>query len=113
MQLVITEPAEHDLGDIVDYIASDNPDAAANVYKKIVVAANRLIDFPAMGRSGWLPGTRELVIPNLPYIVVYQVDATRDTVTILAVFHGARDLVHALAERGKASKTPSRDHSRK
>lgn len=101
MRLVITEPAAHDLDGIVDYIATDNPDAAENVYRSIVAAARRLIDFPALGRSGWLPGTRELVIPDFPYIIVYQVDAVHDTVTVLAVFHGARDLARALTTRRK------------
>lgn len=104
MRLIITEPAEQDLDGIVDYIAADNPGAAASVFKQIVVAANRLTDFPAMGRSGWLPGTRELVVPDLPYIIVYQVEAPSDTVTILAVFHGARNLALALAERRKQTR---------
>lgn len=104
MRLVITAPAEQDLNGIIDYIAADNPDAAANVYKNIVVAAHRLIDFPALGRSGWLPGTRELVVPGLPYIVVYQVDAVHDAVILLAVFHSARDLARALTKRRKKTR---------
>lgn len=99
MRLVITEPAGHDLDGIVDYIAADNPAAAASVYQKIVATARRLKDFPALGRSGWLPGTRELVVPDLPYIIVYQVEAAHNTISILAVFHDARDLVRALTER--------------
>ena len=36
---------------------------------------------------------------GLPYIVVYEVSA--EAVTVLAVFHGARDLARAMAERSK------------
>lgn len=108
MQVSVAQAAQQDLVDIVDYVASDNPTAAENVYDHIVAAAERLADFPAMGRSGWLPGTRELVVPGFPYIVVYQVDAAHDTVTILAVFHGARDLVRALTERRKKAKKQRR-----
>ena len=50
-----------------------------------------------MGRSGRLPGTREFPVTNLPYLIVYEVGA--EVVTILAVFHAARDLARALAER--------------
>ena len=50
-----------------------------------------------MGRPGRLPGTRELAIAALLYIIVYEADA--GTVTILAVFHTSRDLKQALAKR--------------
>ena len=96
-RLVFAEPAERDLADIIDYIASDNPSAAEKFYRSVVGATRRLIDFPEMGRIGRLPDTRELSLPSLPYLIVYQV--TVNAVTILAVFHTARDLARALAER--------------
>ena len=95
--LVFAEPAARDLDSILDYIAIDNPTAAKNVYRSIVASAERLIQFPEIGRAGRLPETRELPVSSLPYIIVYEVSL--DVVTILAVFHGARDLAHALAER--------------
>ncbi len=97
MRLVFADPAARDLEDIIDYIAIDNPTAAESVYRGVMGTAQNLTDFPDIGRVGRLPGTREFPLPGLPYIVVYQVDA--DTVTILAVFHGARDLARALKER--------------
>ena len=46
--------------------------------------------FPIRGRASIrMDGRRELVIPPLPYIVVYQVK--RETVEISRVFHGAQD----------------------
>lgn len=95
--LVIAEPAARDLEEIVDYIALDNPAAAENVYRGIVRAAERLPEFPALGRPGRHPDTRELSVPGLPYLLVYAVDT--EAVTILAVFHTARDLVRALHGR--------------
>ena len=97
MRLVFAEPAARDLDDIIDYIALDNQDAAEKVYRAVAATAARLIDFPEIGRSGRLPGTREFAVPSLPYLIVYEVGS--EVVTILAVFHGARDLVRALAER--------------
>lgn len=41
-----------------------------------------------MGRPGRVPGTRELVIANTPFLVPYRVKG--DTVIVLRVFHGAR-----------------------
>lgn len=97
MRLVFAEPAARDLNDIIEYIALDNPPAAERVFRAIVASAERLADFPEIGHVGRLPDTREFSITGLPYIVVYQID--RDTVTVVAVFHGARDLARSLAAR--------------
>ena len=96
--MVFAEPAERDLGGIIDYIALDSPAAAEKVYRAIAAAAERLTDFPELGRPGRLPDTRELLVSTLPYPIIYQVGA--GVVTILAVFHTSRDLAQALAERG-------------
>ncbi|KGM34194.1 type II toxin-antitoxin system RelE/ParE family toxin [Inquilinus limosus] len=104
MRLVFAEPAESDLKDIIDYIALDNPLAAERVYGAIVATAERLTRFPEIGRVGRLPDTRELTVTSLPYLIVYQV--ATETVTILAVFHGARDLARALDERKAGLKPP-------
>lgn len=100
-QLVIAEPAARDLEGIVDYIALDNPDAAERVYRGIVSAAEKLPEFPAMGRPGRHPETRELSIADLPYLIVYEVGS--GAVTILAIFHASRDLAKALHDRMRAS----------
>ena len=44
-----------------------------------------------MGRDGRDLGTREWVVPQLPYIVVYEVDTARGEVIVTAVFHGAQN----------------------
>ncbi|MDY0242519.1 MAG: type II toxin-antitoxin system RelE/ParE family toxin [Rhodospirillaceae bacterium] len=97
MRLVFAEPAERDLGNIIDYIALDNPAAAEKVFRAIITTAGRLTRFPEIGRIGRVSGTYELIVTGLPYLIVYQV--TADTITVVAVFHGARDLTQALAER--------------
>jgi toxin ParE1/3/4 len=96
-RLVIAEPAARDLGQIIDYIALDNPVTAQDVYRSIVQAATRLAEFPALGRPGRHPETRELSVAGLPYLIVY--DVRQDMVTILAIFHTSRDLVQALRIR--------------
>jgi toxin ParE1/3/4 len=71
-----------------EYIARDDPAAAA----RVVIAINRAVEnlqrYPAMGRPGRVVGTRELVIAKTPYIIPYRV--RDDCVEILRVFHGAR-----------------------
>lgn len=96
-RLVISGPAARDLEEILDYIALDNPAAAERVYRAIEAAAQKLPQFPGLGRKGRHPETRELSVPGLPYLIVYH--TSPDAVTILAVFHGARDLARALRER--------------
>ena len=70
------------------YIARDNPAAAARVVMAIEEAVRNLTRFPALGRPGRVPGTRELVVPTTPYIIPYRV--RNNAVEILRVFHAAR-----------------------
>lgn len=88
MRIVWTEPARHDLREIVLYIAQDNPYAARNLQAEIRERVTLLQDNPHLGRPGRIDGTRELVMGNNPYILPYRV--RQDRIEILAVFHGAR-----------------------
>ena len=54
----------------------------------IEAAVSRLADFPESARPGRVPGTRELVVPATPFIVVYRIEAT--DVVILRILHGAQ-----------------------
>jgi toxin ParE1/3/4 len=61
------------------------------VGERIREAVSLLGDLPYIGREGVLAGTRELVVPGLPYVVVYRIDiAEQETVVILGVYHGAQ-----------------------
>lgn len=75
------------------FIAADNPRAAAMIAERILNAVERLRDFPASGRPGRLPHTRELVVPGTPFFLPYRVKG--ESVEILGVIHGPR-----LRERG-------------
>lgn len=88
MRLRWTTPALRDLETIGDYIGRDSPAAAAKTVTRIFDQVDALKAHPHMGRAGRAPGTRELVIAETPFIVVYRVRA--DDVEALAVFHGAR-----------------------
>jgi len=69
----------------VEYIAGDNPTAAAEVAQRIWDVSQMLADQPGMGRLGRVAGTRELVISGLPYILPYIEKA--GAVIILRVMH--------------------------
>ena len=77
-----------------DYLAAKNPQAARQVFRRIVSATRRLGEFPHSGRVGQVEGTRELVVAGLPYLVVYQVSG--EQVEILRVFHTSRDWPSAM-----------------
>jgi toxin ParE1/3/4 len=73
----------------VGYIANHDPLAAERVAQRIVETVERLATFPASGRPGRKPDTRELVISNtFSYLVVYGVRS--GIVYILRVLHTAQ-----------------------
>ncbi|MGH9524032.1 MAG: type II toxin-antitoxin system RelE/ParE family toxin [Terriglobales bacterium] len=81
--------AERNLDAIGEFIAEDNPEAAERTIRRIVEAIDLLRDRPALGRAGRVPGTRELVIPDTPFIVPYRI--RNGILEILRVLHGARN----------------------
>jgi len=89
-------PALADRLSIIDYIASESARAAAAVDDRVSSAVNRLCDFPRSGRTGRVAGTRELVIVQTPYLVIYQIDD--NVISILRVLHGAQRWPDGLPE---------------
>ena len=81
--------AVSDLAAIRNFISESDPKAAGAVVDRVLRSVERLESFPKSGRVGQISGTRELVVPGLPYIVVYTTDNT--DISIIGVFHGARD----------------------
>jgi len=88
MRLRWTAPALRDLEALGDHIARDDPAAATRIVARIFDQTDGLVAHPDIGRPGRIPGIRELVVKDTPYIVPYRVrDAEAE---LLAVFHGAR-----------------------
>ncbi len=71
-----------------EYIARNDPEAAARIVSSILSSVERLATFPASGRPGRIPGTRELIVPGTPFIIPYRIRA--GTVEILRVLHASR-----------------------
>ena len=84
-----TEQATQQLDQAHDYIAfSNNRQVAARITTQIVNGVQQLAAFPMSGKAGRVPGTRELVISNTPFIAAYAIDNT--DIVILAIYHGAQ-----------------------
>lgn len=71
-----------------EFIGRDDPEAARRVIATIWAAVERLRQYPAMGRVGRVPGTRELVVSSTPYLVPYRI--REDRIEILRVLHSSR-----------------------
>lgn len=74
------------------HISKENPEASKRVVKKIRKTVELLADNPALGHVGRLHGTRELVIPNLHYLIPYRINLRKQRVEILHVFHTSRKM---------------------
>ena len=86
MRIRWLDQAVNDLKAVRSYIAEDNPRAAGEVAQRIRQAVRVLSDYPAAGRRGRVPNTRELVVTDniLPYSI------RAGAVEILRVLHRAR-----------------------
>lgn len=74
----------------IDYLLERSPRAAARSSEEIDRQVDLLTDFPRMGRTGKLRGTRELVISRTKFGAVYRIDEVADVVLILRFYHGAQ-----------------------
>lgn len=88
MQVVWSPRAVQHLSRLRRYIEKENPKAASKVARRILDVVSLLQTMPHAGRPGRVPGTRELVIADTPFLVVYRVQAR--TLQIVAVLHAAQ-----------------------
>jgi toxin ParE1/3/4 len=88
VEVVWSPLARSRLREIHAFVARDKPDAAARLATRIVAVVENLREHPYLGRTGAVPGIRELVIGGTPHIVPYRVEAGR--VIIGTIWHGAQ-----------------------
>lgn len=77
-----------DLEQVEAYVAEDCAAVAVEVVLEIIRAVSLLGEQPGIGRAGRVPGTRELVLTGLPYIVPYLVKD--EVIQVLRVYHTSR-----------------------
>ncbi|HEX2257220.1 MAG TPA: type II toxin-antitoxin system RelE/ParE family toxin [Afifellaceae bacterium] len=92
MRVRFSAAAIADVKAIREYIAKDDPQAAERVLRRIGGVVDLLRDFPLLGHKGTVPGTFEILVPRLPYIIVYEFGSAEGAgIVVLRVFHGAQD----------------------
>ena len=93
----LTPSAEEHVGDITEFIAYDNEDAAVRVRHALYSAFDLLASRPGIGHTREDLTNRPLKFWSVySYLVVY--DPASDPLTIIAVLHGARDVAQILRE---------------
>ncbi len=88
MQIRWQDDAINDLIQVRRFIAMDNPSAAARVADRIRSTVLKLADQPGLGRPGRVPGTRERVMADIPYIIAYRVE--ENSLVVLRMLHTSR-----------------------
>jgi toxin ParE1/3/4 len=84
-----TQPAFADLVEAQTYISEENPIAAKKVAQKIWDASQKLAHNPEIGRIGHVDETREWVVDQTPYLIVYRIK--NEKIEILRVWHSRRN----------------------
>ena len=69
------------------FIAETNPTSANDIAKRILENVRMLEEFPHRGKSGRVPGTREITLTGTPFFIVYRVSS--ETLQIIAVLHSS------------------------
>lgn len=94
----LSPAAEEQIGEILEFIAADNQNAALRIRNALYEAFEQLARLPGMGHKREDLTDRPLKFWTVyPYLVVYVPES--EPLTIIAVLHGARDVEQLLKER--------------
>lgn len=86
MKIIWSRRAIGHLTALRKYIQKDSEQNVALVAQRILRSVDLLQTQPDMGRLGRIVGTRELVVPDTPYVIPYRFRNNR--IELIAVFHG-------------------------
>jgi toxin ParE1/3/4 len=82
--------ARQDRIDAIDYIAIDSPQSALNQLNEIERQIEILSELSELGRPGRRSNTRELVIRNTPFVVIYRINRKAKRIELIRVLHSAQ-----------------------
>lgn len=80
------------LADLIEaqlYISQENTKIAGIVARRVWDASQQLADNPQIGRLGHVEGTREWVVTQTPYLIVYRIGEQR--IEIIRLWHSKQN----------------------
>lgn len=87
---VLTATCRHDIAEIWDYLAADNPDAADRILNDLHARFRLLAKQPGIGARYPELGESIRFTVVSRYVILYQRDD--ESVLVLRVLHGSRDI---------------------
>ena len=93
MKLVITPTAQHQIDNQAQYgIARHGHRTAQRTFSRVErFFAPTLVEYPRTGTYIAAKQIYERLIPRTPFIVIYRLEDTRDTLRVLGFFHHAQN----------------------
>ena len=89
MLILWSAHARMDILEILAYFASLNDlSTGKSIVSRIMLSIDRLAEYPLSGRQGHIEGTREILVKNLPYLLVYRMLSS--SIEVVRVFHTPR-----------------------
>jgi len=90
-EITWTAEAQRWLDDIFEYIAADNPQAAAQTVNGIYERAQVLAKFPEIGHRYWASSRNVRILLYGHYRIAYLIKDDGN-IDVLGVFHGSLDI---------------------
>ncbi len=89
MEVKFTTRVIGDVDIIYEYLSRDDECVAKSVLMQIEKIIDYIKEFPELGKNGDLKNTREIIVPKLPFVIVYEV--VNSVIYILTIFHTSLD----------------------
>ena len=92
-RVVFTDAADNDADEIVSYLAARGGPPTVRKYQRLFDQAyDRLRKFPRSGHPRPKLGPEVRIVIAPPYLIIYDWDAAADTVTVLRIIRGSRQI---------------------
>jgi toxin ParE1/3/4 len=86
----LSKTAFKDLDQIAEYYEEQQTGLGCRFLEYFIVSREKLKDFPNAYRSGLKPNTREMVLSDFPFIIVYRVTGLK--IIIVTVYHQSKQI---------------------
>ena len=90
----LTEAAAEDLESTKIHITTHAGETIAEqIINRIGATITMLSRFPQIGHDGYVSGTFEMLVPRLPFVIIYRTNFNEklDELIVLRVYHTARN----------------------